>query len=94
MVDNSSGISSDGALVGGAIVATIPAAPRPRVGAILLFGNPIRAIGRSVTGVCAGRTAGYCVHGDPVCGAGLDVPAHLSHGNKASEAAVFAASRF
>ncbi|GAB3965019.1 hypothetical protein GCM10029978_026810 [Actinoallomurus acanthiterrae] len=93
VVDNSIGISSDGAVVGGAIVATIPASIEPRVAAVLLFGNPIRAIGKSVTGTYASRTDDFCANGDPVCGAGTDVSAHLSYGNDAGTAATFAAAR-
>ena len=94
VVDNSIGISSDGALVGGPIVATIPASVQPRVAAILLFGNPIRAIGKSVTGTYAARTDDFCANGDPVCQAGgTDIGAHLSYGNDASAAAAFAAGK-
>jgi cutinase len=93
VVDNSIGVSSDGAAVGGPIVATIPGSVEPRVVAVLLFGNPIRAIGRSVTGVYRARTLDTCALGDPVCGAGVDVLAHLSYTRNAPEAAAFAAAR-
>ena len=94
VVDNSIGISSDGALVGGPIVATIPASVEPRVAAVLLFGNPIRAQGRSVTGTYAGRTDDFCARGDPVCQpGGLNILAHLSYSADANAAAAFAASR-
>ena len=94
VVDNSMGISSDGALVGGPIVATIPASVQPKVAAVLLFGNPIRAIGKSVTGTYAARTDDFCANGDPVCQAGGTNPAaHLSYGNDASAAAAFAAGK-
>jgi Cutinase len=94
VVDNSIGISSDGALVGGPIVATIPAALQPRIAAILLFGNPIRAIGKGVTGGYASRTDDFCAAQDPVCQAGgTNILAHLSYGSDASAAAAFAASR-
>ena len=63
VVDNSIGVSSDGAVVGGPIVATIPAEPAPRIAAVLLFGNPIRAIGRQVTGPYQSRTKDYCAAG-------------------------------
>lgn len=93
VVDNSIGISSDGALVGGPIVATIPKALAPRIDAILLFGNPIRAIGKSVTGKYASRTDDFCANGDPVCQAGgTNILAHLSYGSDASAAASFAAN--
>lgn len=95
VIDNSIGISSAGAIVGGPIVATIPAELAPRVAAILLFGNPIRAIGKNVTGPYADRTDDYCAQGDPICQAGgLDFPAHLGYGKTNSvAAAAFAAAR-
>ncbi|GLY40231.1 cutinase [Amycolatopsis sp. NBRC 101858] len=94
VVDNSIGVSSDGALVGGPIVATIPAELAPRIAAILLFGNPIRAIGRQVTGPYQSRTKDYCADGDPVCqSGGANILAHLSYGGDASDAAAFAASK-
>jgi cutinase len=93
VMDNSMGISSAGALVGGPIVATIPASVAPRIAAVLLFGNPIRAIGRSVTGPYAARTLDICAAGDPVCGAGVNILAHLSYGANANQAAAFAAAR-
>jgi cutinase len=92
VVDNSIGISSNGALVGGPIVATIPSSIQPRVAAILLFGNPIRAIGKHVTGTFASRTDDFCANQDPVCQAGgLNILAHLSYGSDANAAAAFAA---
>ncbi|MCL6734542.1 cutinase family protein [Streptomyces neyagawaensis] len=94
VVDNSIGISSAGAVVGSPIVATIPAALEPRVAAVLLFGNPIRAIGKSVTGVYQSRTIDFCAAGDPICeSGGGDVGAHLSYRNNADAAAAFAAGR-
>lgn len=94
VVDNSIGVSSDGAVVGGPIVATIPAELAPRIAAILLFGNPIRAIGRQVTGPYQSRTKDYCADGDPICQAGgVNFLAHLSYGGDAADAAAFAASK-
>ena len=93
VVDNSIGISSDGALVGGPISETIPSSIQPRIAAILLFGNPIRAQGKSVTGIYASRTDDLCASGDPVCqSGGLNVGAHLGYGSDASAAAAFAAA--
>ncbi|MET9088607.1 cutinase family protein [Streptomyces sp. NPDC004237] len=92
VVDNSIGISSAGALVGSPIVATIPAALEPRVAAVLLFGNPIRALGKSVTGTYQSRTIDFCAQGDPVCeNGGDDVLAHLGYTADADAAAAFAA---
>ncbi|MDX3116603.1 MULTISPECIES: cutinase family protein [Streptomyces] len=94
VVDNSLGVSSAGAVVGSPIVATIPAALEPRVAAVLLFGNPIRALGKSVTGVYQNRTVDFCAHGDPICeNGGGDVLAHLGYTANADAAAVFAAGR-
>jgi len=94
VVDNSIGISSAGAVVGSPIVATIPAALEPRVSSVLLFGNPIRAIGKSVTGTYQSRTLDICAEGDPVCESeGGDTGAHLSYRDNAAEAATFAAGK-
>ncbi|MFJ6086744.1 cutinase family protein [Streptomyces sp. NPDC092369] len=94
VVDNSIGISSDGAVVGSPIVATIPAAVGPRVAAVLLFGNPIRALGRSVTGTYQSRTIDFCAGGDPICqNGGTDVLAHLGYTANADAAATFAAGK-
>ncbi|WP_055549389.1 cutinase family protein [Streptomyces sp. NBRC 110028] len=94
VVDNSIGISSAGAVVGSPIVATIPAALEPKVAAVLLFGNPIRALGRSVTGTYQSRTIDFCAKGDPICeSGGLDVGAHLGYTANADAAATFAAGK-
>ncbi|MER7567037.1 cutinase family protein [Streptomyces sp. NPDC048523] len=94
VVDNSIGISSAGAVVGSPIVATIPAALQSRVAAVLLFGNPIRAIGKSVTGTYQSRTIDFCAKGDPVCEAGGgDTLAHLGYTANADAAATFAAGK-
>jgi len=94
VVDNSIGISSAGAVVGSPIVATIPAALEPKVAAVLLFGNPIRAIGKSVTGTYQSRTIDFCANGDPICqNGGTDVGAHLGYTANADAAATFAAGK-
>ncbi|MEU1267739.1 cutinase family protein [Streptomyces sp. NPDC005799] len=94
VVDNSIGISSAGAVVGSPIVATLPAAVEPRVAAVLLFGNPIRALGKSVTGTYQSRTIDFCAKGDPICeNGGGDVLAHLGYTADADAAANFAAGK-
>jgi cutinase len=94
VVDNSIGVSSAGVLVGSPIVATIPDAIEPKVAAVLLFGNPIRAQGKSVTGAYQDRTHDICADKDPVCvNGGTDVGAHLSYMKNADEAATFAAGK-
>jgi cutinase len=94
VVDNSIGISSEGALVGGAIVAAIPTSLTSRIAAILQFGNPIRAQGKSIAGTYQARTDDFCADQDPVCqNGGNNVLAHLSYGNDVAAAASFAAGR-
>ncbi|KPI28395.1 cutinase [Actinobacteria bacterium OV320] len=94
VVDNSIGISSAGAVVGSPIVATLPAAVEPKVAAVLLFGNPIRALGKSVTGTYRSRTIDFCATGDPICeNGGDDVLAHLGYTADATAAATFAAGK-
>ncbi len=94
VVDNSLGFSSFGALVGGPITETIPSSIEPRIAAILLFGNPERAIGKHITGTYASRVDEFCAAGDPVCGNGINVLAHLTYGvADAAKAAQFAASK-
>ncbi|QUQ67137.1 cutinase family protein [Kutzneria sp. CA-103260] len=94
VVDNSLGISSDGALVGGPIVATIPASIEPRIAAVLLFGNPIHAHGKSITGTYYTRTKEYCAHRDLICTKGIDPFPHFSYGLLyVKDAAAFAASK-
>ncbi|MDK1474717.1 cutinase family protein [Streptomyces sp. 549] len=95
VVNNSIGVSSAGAVVGSPIVASIPADLEPRVAAVLQFGNPIRAQGRSITGTYESRTLDICASGDPVCEArGGNTLAHLGYRSNANEAAEFAASKF
>ncbi|MBV7707639.1 cutinase family protein [Nocardia nova] len=93
MVDDSIGISSVGAKVGGPIVAPLPASVAPKIAAILLFGNPIRGIGHSVTGPYADRTH-TCTANDPVCDPhGTSWKVHqTSYTAIADEAADFAAA--
>jgi cutinase len=94
VVDNSLGISSAGARVGGPIVDTVPASIEPRIAAVLLFGNPIRALGKSITGTYQNRTKDYCADGDPICEkGGHNWLAHLSYWRNANDAAAFAASK-
>ncbi|MDI6098753.1 cutinase family protein [Actinoplanes sp. NEAU-A12] len=94
VVGNSLGISSQGAAVGGPVVATIPAAVQPRVAAVLVFGYPLRKLGRGITGVYAERTLDICANRDVVCDPrGASTLAHLSYGDDASRAAAFAVGR-
>jgi cutinase len=94
VVGNSLGVSSQGAAVGGPVVATIPAAVQPRVAAVLVFGYPLRKLGRGITGTFAQRTLDICANRDVVCDPlGASVLAHLSYSDDAGEAADFAVDR-
>ncbi|MFF2087245.1 cutinase family protein [Nocardia sp. NPDC058176] len=94
VVANAIGISSEGAKVGGPIVATLPAHLHPRIAAVLLFGNPIRGIGKTITGPLADRTYDVCNTNDPVCDpGGTDWNAHLNYAWYAIAAAHFVAGR-
>lgn len=64
-----------------------------RVSAILLFGDPMQAIGWGVPGAYAWRAGIWCTGGDPVCGAGMNSAAHVTYGGSMVAAANFAADR-
>lgn len=97
VVDNSIGVGSTGALVGGPTVAVIPAAIQPKVKAVVLFGNPIRGFPtyKSVTGTYQARTLDDCAAGDPICGGGWDANAHgaYSQPDHITPAAAFITAR-
>lgn len=94
VVGNSLGISSQGAAVGSPVVATIPAAVQPRVAAVLVFGYPLRKLGRGITGTFAARTLDICEPRDVVCDPlGTSALAHLGYSDDAGEAAAFAVRR-
>ena len=94
VVGNSLGISSEGAAVGGPVVATIPTTVEPRVSAVLVFGYPLRKLGRGITGTYAERTLDLCAENDIVCDpTGTSWLAHLSYTGNADQAAAFAADR-
>lgn len=94
VVSNSIGVSSAGAAVGAPIAATIPTSVEPRVAAVLVFGPPIGALGRHITGTYQSRTKEYCAQNDPVCQpGGTDPLAHLTYSGKADDAAAFVAGK-
>ncbi|MFI6572507.1 cutinase family protein [Nocardia fluminea] len=94
VVDNAIGISSVGAEVGGPIVATLPPQLEARIAAILLFGNPIRGIGKEVTGPYAERTFDVCNDNDPVCNPdGTDWNVHTRYARHADAATDFVTAR-
>jgi cutinase len=77
---------------------TIPSNLSSRVTAVVVFGNPLRLFGQSIPtagGVYAGKSLDDCNVGDPVCGGGANVLAHLTYGfdGSAATGGAFAASR-
>lgn len=64
-----------------------------RVAAVLLFGDPMRAIGWGVPGEYAWRAGNWCTGGDPICGGGMNATSHVSYGDSMVAAANFAADR-
>lgn len=89
IVDNSIGA---GVPIGIPGVPTIPAFVERRVAAVLLFGNPLGALGRHVTGAYANRTTEFCAFGDPVCQmGGMNPAAHLSYAGDSAAAAAYVA---
>jgi cutinase len=80
--------------VGGPVVATIPEPVQPRIAAVLVFGYPLRKLGRGIEGEFAERTLDICANNDVVCDLrGASVLAHLSYRADADEAAESAAAR-
>ena len=77
---------------------TIPTNLAPRVKAIVVFGNPLRLFGQTIntaSSLYGARALDICATGDPVCGNGSDVLAHLTYGSNGSTttAAQFVASK-
>jgi cutinase len=62
---------------------TIPANLAPRISAIAVFGNPLKLtlgdIGRDAP-LYRGKFIDICNLGDPICGGGINILAHLSYG--------------
>ena len=60
----------------------IPMELAPRISAVVVFGNPARLFGQTVNSslLLGGRALDVCNAGDPVCGAGVNVLAHLTYG--------------
>lgn len=80
-------------LAAGSAYKTIPRELAPRIGAVVLFGNPSKRYGGRVGRTWDNRTREFCNEGDPVCSAGRNYFAHLTYGynGSASEAARFTA---
>ncbi|GHF60645.1 cutinase [Amycolatopsis bartoniae] len=77
---------------------TIPPALAPRVAAVAVFGNPLRLFRQSIpdaSQLYGDKAIDLCNTGDPVCGNGVNIAAHLTYGTDggATRAARFAADR-
>lgn len=81
---------SQGAMVMVQALNDLPDDAAERVAAVVLFGNPVRALG---TGDFADRTLDICANGDTICGsAGTGSgTGHLSYTGDVDEAAAFIA---
>ncbi|KAJ5174385.1 uncharacterized protein N7482_000262 [Penicillium canariense] len=58
-----------------------------QVSGAVLFGDPFKT--EAVGKLASSKVKEYCASGDPVCGNGFNVMAHLSYGSDAKEAAQF-----
>jgi cutinase len=61
---------------------TIPTKLAPKIAAIVVFGNPLRLFGETISSASplyGSRTLEYCNTGDPICANGLDFEAHLEY---------------
>lgn len=61
----------------------------PRISAVVAFGNPLGARGRTIASespTYGPKSRDYCVTGDPVCGGGNSFAAHLAYNSSGSTA--------
>ena len=64
----------------------------------MVFGNPLRLTGQTIAAASplyGGKADEFCNLGDPVCGNGVDIAAHLAYGTNgdAAQGAQFAANQ-
>jgi cutinase len=72
---------------------TIPTALAPRIKAVVTFGNPLGLLGSTIakqSALYGAKSVDDCNAGDPVCGAGLNVAAHLAYSTDGSAPAAAA----
>src|SRR6266851_5571425 len=77
---------------------TISAALAARIPAVVAFGNPLRLTGQTIAAASqlyGAKADEFCNLGDPVCGNGVNIAAHLAYGTNgaAAQGAQFAASK-
>ncbi len=78
--------------------SVIPAADAAKVRAVVVFGNPLRLSGQTIAAdspAYGPKSDEFCNAGDPVCGNGSDILAHLQYATNgtAQQGAQFAAGK-
>ncbi|RZS91146.1 cutinase [Motilibacter rhizosphaerae] len=66
-------------IFGGSVDQQLPATLSSHVGAVVVFGNPLGLLGRTIetsSPVYGPLASSFCAAGDPVCGGGFDMRAH------------------
>ncbi|KAG2762324.1 hypothetical protein JG687_00017369 [Phytophthora cactorum] len=65
----------------------IPETLAPRIKAIVTFGNPLKLMGQTIgssSSTYGSKAIEFCNTGDPVCGAGFNMMAHLTYATDGS----------
>ncbi|KAL4129591.1 hypothetical protein PRIC2_005598 [Phytophthora ramorum] len=66
---------------------TIPETLAPRIKAIVTFGNPLKLMGQTIessSSMYGSKAIEFCNMGDPVCGGGFNMMAHLMYSTDGS----------
>ncbi|GMF33920.1 unnamed protein product [Phytophthora lilii] len=66
---------------------TIPETLAPRIKAVVTFGNPLKLMGQTIESSSSSygsKAIEFCNTGDPVCGAGFNMMAHLTYSTDGS----------
>ncbi|OWZ22160.1 Cutin hydrolase [Phytophthora megakarya] len=66
---------------------SIPESLAPRIKAIVTFGNPLKMMGQTIassSSTYGPKAIEFCNQGDPVCGAGFNMMAHLMYSTDGS----------
>jgi cutinase len=69
------------------LVTTIPVSLASRIAAVVVFGNPLGDLGHTIASlspVYGPKSDSFCNAGDPVCGRGFDLEAHLAYATDGS----------
>ncbi|KAG1689480.1 hypothetical protein DVH05_002149 [Phytophthora capsici] len=66
---------------------SIPETLAPRIKAVVTFGNPLKLMGQTIessSSTYGPKAIEFCNQGDPVCGAGFNMMAHLTYATDGS----------